>query len=275
MEREFTKTSYDLIELQARIDSPTRPKASVVIVHGLCEHYGRYEYLTMRLNAAGYRVYRFDHRGHGRSGGKDVFYSDREQIVKDTDIFAEMALAESDGMPVFMLGHSMGGFATAEYGTTFPGKLAGYVLSGAWSRDNKGMCAGIPEDMADDEYLPNELGAGVCSDPAVGEAYMADPLVRKEMSAGLFRALHAGHLWMRDNAQRFDDPALIMHGGSDGLVDPQDSLDMFREIASPDKSLRIYAGLCHEIFNEYKKDRVIRDTIEWLDDHVDGSPNGD
>ena len=61
---------------------------------------------------------------------------------------------------------------------------------------------------------------------------------------------------------------LLLHGGDDGLVSPQDSIDMFREVSSKDKSLRIYAGLRHEIFNEFKKDRVIRDAIEWLDDHV-------
>lgn len=267
MEEEFVKMSFDGIELHGRVDRPTKPKASVVIVHGLCEHYGRYDYLTMRLNAAGYTVYRFDHRGHGRSGGKSVFYSDRTEIVKDTDLFADLALAECEGRPVFMLGHSMGGFGAAEYGTTFPGKLAGYVLSGAWCRDNKGL-GKVPDDLPDDAYLPNELGDGVCSDPAVGVAYMADPLVKKEMAVGLFRALHTGHVWMRENAQRFCDPVILMHGGSDGLVDPRDSIQMFEEIASTDKSLRIYAGLYHEIFNEYKKDLVIRDAIEWLDDET-------
>ena len=73
---------------------------------------------------------------------------------------------------------------------------------------------------------------------------------------------------LRAQAADFADPVLLLHGGDDGLVSPQDSIDMFREASSADKSLRIYAGLYHEIFNEFKKDRVIRDAIEWLDDHV-------
>ena len=73
---------------------------------------------------------------------------------------------------------------------------------------------------------------------------------------------------MKQNARQFTDPVMLMHGADDGLVSPQDSIDMFREASSADKSLRIYAGLYHEIFNEFKKDRVIRDAIEWLDDHV-------
>ena len=62
----------DHIKLYLQVDSVENPKAVVIIVHGLCEHCGRYDYVTERLNAAGYSVYRFDHRGHGRSEGKKV-----------------------------------------------------------------------------------------------------------------------------------------------------------------------------------------------------------
>ncbi len=102
--------------------------------------------------------------------------------------------------------------------------------------------------------------------PAVGEAYLADPLVAKEFSVALLRAVHEGHDWLRANAAAFADPViLLLHGGDDGLVSPQDSIDFFEEISSTDKSLRIYAGLYHEIFNEFKRDQVIRDAIESLD----------
>ena len=164
----------------------------------------------------------------------------------------------------------MGGYGAALYGHLHPGKVDGYVLSGAWTRDNKGLGTGAVEaDAPDSAYMPNELGDGVCSDPSVGEAYMADPYVIKEMSFGLFRALHKGHAWMRENASRFVDPVLILHGGDDGLVAPKDSLELYEQIASWDKSLRIYAGLYHEIFNEYDKDAVIEDALDWLNLHAD------
>ena len=168
------------------------------------------------------------------------------------------------------MGQSLGGYGAALYGHLHPGKVDGYVLSGAWTRDNKGLGTGAVEaDAPDLAYMPNELGDGVCSDPSVGEAYMADPYVIKEMSFGLFRALHKGHAWMRENASRFVDPVLILHGGDDGLVAPKDSLELYEQIASWDKSLRIYAGLYHEIFNEYDKDAVIEDALDWLNLHAD------
>ena len=269
MQQQLTKQAPAGFLLVGRIDAPERPKAAIVIVHGLCEHFGRYDYVTQRLLEAGYAVVRFDHRGHGRSMGKKVWYDDRTQIVSDTDLFVEEARAQFPDLPVFMIGHSMGGFGAASYGTAHPGKLDGYVLSGAWTRDHTGLASGAVEQGLDPEmYIPNELGDGVCSDPAVGEAYLADPFVVKEFSVALLRAVHDGHLWLRAQAADFADPVLLLHGGDDGLVSPQDSIDMFREVSSKDKSLRIYAGLRHEIFNEFKKDRVIRDAIEWLDDHV-------
>ena len=182
----------------------------------------------------------------------------------------DRAIAENPESPLFIVGHSMGGYGAALYGHLHPGKVDGYVLSGAWTRDNKGLGTGAVEaDAPDLAYMPNELGDGVCSDPSVGEAYMADPYVIKEMSFGLFRALHKGHAWMRENASRFVDPVLILHGGDDGLVAPKDSLELYEQIASWDKSLRIYAGLYHEIFNEYDKDAVIEDALDWLNLHAD------
>lgn len=268
MNNEFTLQTSDGILLVGRIDAPKAPKAALVIVHGLCEHYGRYDYLTEQLNAAGYAVMRFDHRGHGRSMGKLTYYADRTQIISDTNLFVSRMRETFPQLPLFMIGHSMGGFGAASYGTEHPGKLDGYVLSGAWTRDHRGLAI-VDEALPADEYIPNELGAGVCSDPAVGEAYAADPLVAKKFSVGLLRSIHDGHGWLRINAANFVEPVSIMHGGNDGLVDPQDSIDLFEQIGSTDKSLRIYAGLCHEIFNEFKRNRIIRDTIEWLDDRVD------
>ncbi|MEG1906171.1 MAG: alpha/beta hydrolase [Gordonibacter sp.] len=267
MNSEFTLQTSDGILLVGRIDAPDAPKAAVVIVHGLCEHYGRYDYVVEQLNAAGYATMRFDHRGHGRSMGKLTYYADRTQIVTDTDLFVARMRATFPQLPLFMIGHSMGGFGAASYGTAHPGELRGYVLSGAWTRDYRGLAI-VDDTLSADQYLPNELGGGVCSDPAVGEAYAADPLVAKEFSVGLLRSVHDGHDWLRANAATFSDPVILLHGGEDGLVSPQDSIDMYGQVSSTDKSLRIYAGLCHEIFNEFKRDRVIRDTVEWLDDHV-------
>lgn len=267
MNKEIVGMTFDGLKLQGRIDAPDNPKAVAIVVHGAVEHYGRYDYITEKLLAAGYAVVRFDHRGHGRSEGKRAYYSDRTEIVKDTDIFVELAMAEFPGLPTYMIGHSMGGFASISYAITFPGKIGSYVLSGATAGGN---VFSLDDSLPDDLYFPNELGVGdsgasLCSDPAVIEAYYADPLVGKEMSVGLTRVIGQGAAWIQENISVFCDPVLVINGGNDAMAMSGYSA-FFEGISSTDKSLFIFAGLGHEVFNEFIKDRVIRDTIEWMDD---------
>ncbi|MDR1851453.1 MAG: lysophospholipase, partial [Propionibacteriaceae bacterium] len=117
-------------------------------------------------------------------------------------------------------------------------------------------------------YVANELGAGVCSDPAVVEKYNADPLVEKQISVGLMQSFEGGINYLKQNAAQFTAPALILHGLQDGLVSPLDSMQMLQEIGSVDRSLRIYSGMMHEIFNEFDKDLVIADVLNWLNARV-------
>lgn len=177
MVQEYMFESFDGTELYGKTDSVADPRGVVVIVHGLCEHQGRYDYLTMRLNAQGYSVYRFDHRGHGRSKGTKVFYSAFDEIAKDIDVVVDRAIAENPEAPLFIVGHSMGGYGAALYGHLHPGKVDGYVLSGAWTRDNKGLGAGAVEaDATDLAYMPNELGRRRMFRPVGGRGVHGRPL---------------------------------------------------------------------------------------------------
>jgi lysophospholipase len=264
MSKELKLTTDDGLGLYARIDVPTNPKAVLVVVHGLAEHSGRYDYLTERLNAQGIAVYRFDHRGHGRSEGKRVFYSDYREIAHDTRAAVDQAKAELPGLPTFVLGHSMGGYAATLFGTIFAGMVDGILLSGALTRGNKNLFGDLPDDIDPETYVPNTLGDGVCSDPAVGIAYEADPLVEKQISVGLMKSLQGGLEFLKSDAAKFTDPTLIMHGADDGLVAEKDSRELYGEIGSTDKGLIIYPGMMHEILNEFHKDYVIDDILRWL-----------
>lgn len=264
MTTEMTIQSFDGTKLFFKKDEPADPKAVVVIVHGLCEHLGRYDYLAKKLYGSGFSVYRFDHRGHGKSEGKRVFYSDFNEIVDDVNHVVELALKENPDIPVFLLGHSMGGYAVALFGTKYPGKVKGIVTSGALTRYNNRMAGELPIDQPADTYVPNALGDGVCSDPAVVEAYVNDPLVEKQISIGLFNTIYDGVEWLKQNPKKFTDPVLVLHGCCDGLVSEKDSREFFGDIASSDKTLKIYAFLFHEIFNEPSRDEVIGEVVAWL-----------
>ena len=268
MIKEFFKKTGDGVELYGKINKAENQKAVVVIVHGLCEHQGRYDYVTEYLVSKNVTVYRFDHRGHGRSNGERIYYDNYETMISDVNIFADLALSENPSIPVYMLGHSMGGYAAACYGTKYPEKLKGFVLTGAWTRDYKGIAGNLPEGLEPMTYTDNELGDGVCSDPEVVSAYINDPFVEKKISMGLLYACHDGHEWLKEFADRFIDPVMILHGANDGLVSEKDSRAFFSEIGSEDKSLSIYSKLYHEILNEPCKDKILGHITEWLDERI-------
>jgi len=256
--------SYDGVNLFFKKDSVENPKAVVVIVHGLCEHLGRYDHVTKAMNDMNISVYRFDHRGHGQSEGTRAHYDKYEDICLDVKTVVDIAKVENTDKKVFVLGHSLGGYATSLFGTKFPGYVDGIILSGALTRYNAQICGPLPMQLPAETYLPNELGAGVCSDPAVIEAYGKDPLVEKAFTVGLINCAGEGIDWMKEHASDFISPVLILHGAKDGLVAERDSRELFGEISSDDKTLHIFSGLCHEIMNEPCKGAIIQEIITWI-----------
>lgn len=264
MEYEKYIKSYDGVNLFFKKNEVEKAKAVVVIVHGLCEHLGRYNHVASAMIESGLSVYRFDHRGHGRSEGTRAHYNKYEDICLDVKTVVDIAKEENPNKKIFVLGHSLGGYATALFGTKFPGYVNGIVLSGALTRYNAQICGPLPMKLPSDTYLPNELGAGVCSDSAVIEAYGKDPLVEKSFTVGLINCAGEGIEWMKTNAKDFVSPVLILHGANDGLVAEKDSRELFGEISSDDKSLHIFSGLCHEIMNEPCKKEIIQEIIDWI-----------
>lgn len=268
MKQEFVVKTFDGLSLKGVGETAAAQKAVVVIVHGLCEHLGRYDYLANKLLESGYTVYRFDHRGHGCSDGKETWYSDFNEIIEDVKGVVELARAENPAGKLFLVGHSMGGYAVTLVGTKYPGLVDGVVTSGGVTRYNQPVFGPLPIALPPDTYFPNTLAEGVCSDPAVIEAYINDPLVRKQVSVALINSIHDGIDYLKANAAQFVEPVMLLHGCNDGLVAEKDSRDLFGEIGSTDKSLKIYAHLMHEIFNEPSKDEVIAEAIGWLNKHA-------
>ena len=268
MEKKEYYESFDGTKLYTSKLIPDSVKAVVVVVHGLAEHLGRYEELTNKFVEQSFAVYRFDHRGHGKSDGARAYYNDFNEIIEDVNGIVEMAKSEYPQKPLFILGHSMGGFASACFGTKYPHKAKGIILSGALTRDNKELTQAIPEGLPTAEYLPNNLGHLICTDQTVVTDYMNDPLVLTQISAGLFYELGKGIQWLKANKQAFVAPVLILHGCDDQLVCEKDSRDFYGDIASTDKELKIYAKLYHEILNEPCRQAIMEEIITWIQQRI-------
>ncbi len=258
-------SSFDGTQLYLNKEVSGDNTCVAVIVHGLCEHQGRYDYLAELFHKSGIGTYRFDHRGHGRSEGETAYYNHYDEMLDDVGLVVDMALADNPDKPVFLVGHSMGGFAVSLYCVKHPDKrLTGVVTSGALTADNKRIISDLPRTLDPHLQLPNELGSGVCSVPEVVAWYGQDPYNRKSFSVGLCYAIIEGLAWFHKARNDFAYPVLMLHGEDDGLVSVQDTYDFFAAAASKDRQMKIYGELYHEVFNEYCRDEVIGDAIRWI-----------
>ncbi|RCW48705.1 MULTISPECIES: alpha/beta hydrolase [unclassified Halanaerobium] len=260
--------TFDGKKLFTRKDIVDDAKAVVVFVHGLDEHQGRYDYHAGRFNGEGFSVYRFDNRGHGRSDGKQTYIDDFNTYLKDADTVVDIAKKENPDLPIFMLGHSMGGFITAAYGIKHPNKLNGQILSGSWTNTTDAFAEIQQLNLEEnpDMKLPNELGNLISRSEYVIDDYEKDPYVSEFTTLKLMKEMLDNAIpWLVDNLKKYKYPVLVLHGGSDPIIDPSCSEKLYDMISSKDRELKIYPELYHEILNEPEKEEVIKDILLWLE----------
>ena len=258
-------------------DEGGRPKAAIIIVHGYAEHAGRYDALAVTLVAAGYAVYALDHRGHGHSEGARANVEVFREYVSDLTRFIEHVREIHPNPPRFLLGHSMGGLVALQMVLEQPEKVDGLVLSGAYLSN----AARVPRPLLAlsgpvSRLFPSlpvqSLDTSALSrDPAVVRAYEADPLVyHGKVKARLGHEMLQAGAFVMARADSVHLPLLIMHGGADQLAAPNGSRELYERVSSEDKTLKIYDGYYHEIFNDVSKERVVGDVLEWLRAHAQG-----
>ncbi len=248
------------------------PRAAVALVHGYAEHSGRYEYVAERLVARGYAVHALDLRGHGRSEGHRALMRHIDDATGDVAAFLDRVREREPGLPLFLLGHSMGGGVVAHLCIKDPPIVDGVVLSGAVLRSGRGVHR-VGQEIFSllgrlFPRLPTgKLGSEVISrSPDIVYRYDNDPLVfRGRMPAGTLSAIIRAAKYIDGHMEEFQLPVLIIHGSEDALVEPIGSEELHERAGATDKTLKVYDGLFHEVLNEPERDRVIDDVGRWLD----------
>jgi lysophospholipase len=261
-ENEVYKTC-DNIELNITKDLVENAKAVILIVHGLAEHLGRYDYVASKLNDYRYSVYRFDNRGHGKSGGDKTYIDDYNKFSSDVDEMVDLIKKENEGKSVFIIGHSMGAMIATLYGIKYQNKVDGIILSAGVTADKAGLMSSNNK-LDPHEMVENELSHLISKNQEIVDAYNNDPLVAQEISGSIFIECDKAVEFIKENSNDFNYPALILHGSDDQIVYPEDSKILFANIGSRYKKVKIYQGMYHEILNEFNRDEVLVDINDWI-----------
>ena len=245
-------------------------RGSVLLIHGLGEHSGRYERAGTILAATGLDVVGLDLRGFGGSGGRRGHVDSMETWLDDIQDRLEARRTETAGRPVVLMGHSMGGLVCLSYAESDRRQPDLLILSSpalaadlpAWKQSLAKVLGRVVPTISVKNGLDGEV---LSRDPAVGVDYVADPLNVHSSTTGLARVLlDAQERAIRD-VGRVRVPTLVTHGGDDRLV-PTASSEILATV--PGVERRVYPGLRHETLNEPEGPQVAADMAVWIGAHL-------
>jgi alpha-beta hydrolase superfamily lysophospholipase len=236
-------------------------RAVLLVAHGFAEHSGRYGNLVNYFVPKGYAVYALDHRGHGRSDGERVQVERFTDYLTDLKTFFNLVRKENPNKKIFLVGHSMGAMISTAYTVKYQKELAGLILSGGGitTKDMPVLRVTTASGALDASSLSR--------DKAVVDAYVNDPLV--------YRGPIPDRPPMDETRRQLPEqvpgiklPILIMAGSAAPMGDAARSRALYEKVGSKDKTLKLYEGLLHEIFNEPEHKQVMADMEAWLAAHM-------
>jgi alpha-beta hydrolase superfamily lysophospholipase len=255
--------------------------AAIQLTHGMGEHARRYDHVAQALNDAGFVVYAQDHRGHGATADP-VAYGDLGEggwtaLVDDIGLLSEKIRADNPGLPLILLGHSMGSFAVQQYLLDHSADVDGVVLTGTAAIDllEPALDLDAPLDLTgfNAPFEPARTDYDWLSrDEAIVDAYIADPACGFGIDADSAKVMFAGARRLADPAQvaaiRDNLPVYIAVGEADpvngGLALLTPLTERLESAGLTDVTVRVYPEARHEIMNETNRDEVIAELKRWL-----------
>jgi alpha-beta hydrolase superfamily lysophospholipase len=279
----FSYPSSDGTQITAyRWDPAGAPRAVVQLTHGMGEHAQRYEYVARALNDAGFAVYAQDHRGHGASSDPealgDMGPGSWPALVEDIGLLSARIRAEHPGLPLILLGHSMGSFAVQQYLLDHSADVDGVALTGTAAIDvlESALDLDQPLDLAmfNAAFQPARTDFDWLSrDETIVDAYIADPYCGFGIDPSSAKLMFLGARRVADPAQvaamRPGLPLYVAVGEADpvngGLALLTPLTVRYAAAGLTDVTVRTYPGARHEVLNETNRDEIIGELISWID----------
>ncbi|MBK7003027.1 MAG: alpha/beta hydrolase [Rhodoferax sp.] len=278
----FTLTSRDGFPLAGHSWIPPHPKAMVAVIHGLGEHSGRYARFARAAAAQNIGVVAIDLRGHGASFGERTYVDRFSDYLLDADALMGLARKLAKGLPLFLMGHSMGGAVAMRWVAERQPDLVGLILSSAALKIGNDVSkllinlAPIISRFAPHLRVKKVEPDLISRDKAEIEAYRKDPLVchlptPARTGAELLWAIESNRAAARVQTL----PLYLFHGDADLLTDPNGSRELYTLWGCPDKTLRIWPRSRHEALNDLDRDAVMEELFAWVDAKVDEKKSAD
>jgi len=278
LELPATRIATDGTRHHGRVWAPASARAGVVVVHGLTDHGGRYDGPGRALAEHGIAVLAMDLRGHGRSAGPRGHTPSFDRLIHDVIDSREELRGRIGPVPVFVLGHSMGGLITIRCVEEFPRVFDGAIVISPWLGTTmrvprwKLALAGVLSRLVPALPIPARIDAAALShDAAVVRAYREDPLVHDRITPRLFTEAQAAMRLCWQHAERIQLPVLFLIAGDDRIVDAGLALEFAESLPSDRTTVRVYDGGFHELLNEPDAERIRDDLREWLEARITGA----
>ena len=243
-------------------------KGTLIIIHGIGEHQGRYSHVVKHFIDHDYVVYTYDQRGHGKSDGKLGHTPDISFNLDDL----QRIIDSSEGKKLYLYGHSFGGSVLVNYllRKEEDSRLVAAVLSAPWiwlKKQPSKIDVALASVM--NLFYPsftqnNKIDTTALSTiDQVGIEYLNDPLVHPKISAGLFKSFYASGLYAIEKAGNLSIRTLVIHGEDDMIVDPNGSKEFCKNSALA--SLKLYSNTRHELHNDKRAEEVLGYVSDWLE----------
>ncbi|KAM6925429.1 monoglyceride lipase isoform 1-T1 [Xenentodon cancila] len=254
------------------------PRALVFIAHGAGEHSGPYDEIAQRLKELSLLVFAHDHVGHGQSEGDRMNIKDFQVYVRDALQHIDLMKSHHPDLPVFIVGHSMGGAISILTACERPSDFTGVVLIAPMVQMNPESATPFKVFMAKLlNYMLPSLTLGsieskwVSRDQKQVEAYDTDELNyhgRLRVSFGM--QLMGAAARIEREIPSISWPFLLLHGDDDKLCDIRGSKTMYENAASSDKKIKVYEGGYHALHHDLPEvaESVLKDVMSWITERL-------
>ncbi|CAG8566201.1 4985_t:CDS:2 [Dentiscutata heterogama] len=276
-------TSSDGVKIYTRTWNAIsdKPIATVVFLHGFGEHIKRYNHVFDKFARENIEVYAYDQRGFGETAikNKNPGMTGGWKVATN-DITEALLSRRRDGIPQFLMGHSMGGGLTLNYATEGPErhKVAGYICSSPWILLSSNAPQATKRDVllsvvapVLSMFLPNVVintdvdAKYISRDPVEVDKYKEDPLIHNIASlSSLVDMVSGGKLVINKEYTNVTFPVYIAHGSADLITDPKASKSFIEKIKSEDKTFIEWKDRYHEMHNDYGNTEIIQSYIQWI-----------